>query len=201
MSVLASDYTDGLSEKAIELVFGYLKEAYDNGTNREAREKMHNASCIAAMSFTNAFLGINHSLSHKVGGEFGVAHGRVNAILMPYIIKYNSTPPTKFTSFPKYEHFIADQKYAGISYRMGWASKEASKEDAINILITKVKDLTRSLDIPASLKECDIDEKEFLAKVDEIAERAFEDQCTGANPRLPLVKELKQILIDAYYGN
>ena len=115
VSNMASDYTDGLAEKAVELVFKNLREAYNNGTNKQAREKMHNASTIAGMAFTNAFLGINHSLAHKLGAEFHLPHGRLNAILLPYVIKYNSTKPTKFVSFPKYEYFIADQKYAEIS--------------------------------------------------------------------------------------
>ena len=199
VSVLASDYTDGLSEKAIELVFNYLKKAYDNPTDIEARERMHNASCIAGMSFTNAFLGINHSLAHKLGGEFHVPHGRTNAVLLPYVIKYNSTKPTKFVSFPKYEHFIADEKYAKIAQKMGWKAK--NNEEAIEMLIKKINELMESLEMPKSFKECGVDEQSYMAKVDELADRAFEDQCTTANPRLPLVSELKQILIDAYYGN
>ena len=110
VSNMASDYTDGLAEKAAELVVKYLKTAYDEGTNKNARERMHNASTIAGMAFTNAFLGINHSLAHKMGAEFHLPHGRINAILLPYVIRYNSSKPTKFVSFPKYECFIADEK-------------------------------------------------------------------------------------------
>ena len=198
VSNMASDYTDGLSEKAIELVFKYLKEAYDNGDNKLAREKMHNASTIAGMAFTNAFLGINHSLAHKIGAEFHLPHGRINAILLPYVIKYNSSKPTKFVSFPKYEYFIADEKYAEISKKMGF--KADTKEEAIKSLITEVQKLNEQLNLPKSFKDAGIDEQEFLAKVDMLADRAFEDQCTTANPRLPLVEELKQILLDSYYG-
>ena len=199
VSNMASDYTDGLAEKAVELVFKNLRQAYNDGNDRVAREKMHNASTIAGMAFTNAFLGINHSLAHKLGGEFHLPHGRINAILLPYVIRYNSSKPTKFVSFPKYEYFIADQKYADLSRRMNFPAY--TNEEGVNSLIEEVKKLNADLGIPASFKEQGIDEQEFLAKVDMLADRAFEDQCTTANPRLPLVTELKQILLDSYYGN
>ena len=198
VSNMASDYTDGLAEKAVEIVYKYLPIAYEEGSNKEAREKMHNASCIAGMAFTNAFLGINHSLAHKLGGEFHIAHGRANAILLPYVIKYNSTEPTKFVSFPKYEYFIADQKYANLAKRLGL--KASTTKEGVDALITAIKEMNQKLGIPSTLKEEGIDEKEFLAKLDELADKAFEDQCTTANPRLPLVTELRQILLDAYYG-
>ena len=198
VSVMASDYTDGLAEKAIELVFKYLREAYEHGDDRQAREKMHNASTIAGMAFTNAFLGINHSLAHKLGAEFHLPHGRLNAILLPYVIKYNSLTPTKFVSFPKYEYFIADEKYAQIAKRLNL--KADTTEEGVNSLIEAVKKLNADLNIPKSLQEAGIDEKEFISKIDILADRAFEDQCTTANPRLPLVEELKQILLDSYYG-
>lgn len=199
VSNMASDYTDGLAEKAVELVFKNIREAYNNGSNKEAREKMHNASTIAGMAFTNAFLGINHSLAHKIGAEFHLPHGRINAILLPYVIRYNSQMPTKFVSFPKYEYFIADQKYADLSRRMNFPAY--TNEEGVNSLIEEIKKLNNDLNIPKSFKEAGIDEQEFLAKVDILADRAFEDQCTTANPRLPLVSELKQILLDSYYGN
>lgn len=198
VSNMASDYTDGLAEKAVELVFNYLLEAYEHGDNKVAREKMHNASCIAGMAFTNAFLGINHSLAHKLGAKYHLAHGRANAILLPYVIRYNATKPTKFVSFPKYEYFIADKKYANLARKNGLPA--FTNEEAINSLIAKVRELNEKLEIPKSLQEAGIDEQDFLANVDELADRAFEDQCTTANPRLPLVTELKQILLDAYYG-
>ncbi len=198
VSNMASDYTDGLAEKAIELVFKNLREAYNNGSNKFAREKMHNASTIAGMAFTNAFLGINHSLAHKLGAEFHMAHGRLNAILLPYVIRYNASKPTKFVSFPKYEYFIADQKYADISRRMGFPAY--TNEEGVNSLISEVKKLNDDLGIEKSFKEAGINEEEFLSKIDMLADRAFEDQCTSANPRVPLVTELKEILMDAYYG-
>lgn len=198
VSNMASDYTDGLAEKAIELVFKYLPEAYEDGTNQIAREKMHNASTIAGMAFTNAFLGLNHSIAHKLGGEFGIPHGRANAIILPYVVRYNATKPSKFVSFPKYEYFIADNKYANISRKMGW--KAYGDEEGVNSLIEHIQELMQKLEMPKTIKECGISEDEFLSKLDMLAERAFEDQCTTANPRLPLVTEIKQILLDAYYG-
>ena len=199
VSVMASDYTDGLSEKAVQLVFEYLPKAYENGGDKLAREKMHNASCIAGMSFTNAFLGLNHSIAHKLGGEFHIPHGRANAVILPYVIAYNASKPSKFVSFPKYEYFIADEKYAKLAKMLGLKAKDNA--EGVNSLINAIKELMAKLEMPKSLKECGVDEKEFLAKVDELSDRAFEDQCTTVNPRLPLVTEIKQILLDAYYGN
>ena len=199
VSNMASDYTDGLAEKAVELVFNNLKNAYDNGNDRYSREKMHNASCIAGMAFTNAFLGVCHSMAHKIGAEFHLPHGRINAILLPYVIKYNGVrEPSKFVSFPKYEYYIADKKYANIARRLNL--KASSDEEGVNSLIQAVKDLNESVGIQKSFKDAGIDEQEFLAKVDILADRAFEDQCTTANPRLPLVEEIKDMLINSYYG-
>ena len=198
VSNMASDYTDGLAEKAVELVFQYLEQAYDDGTNKLAREKMHNASTIAGMAFTNAFLGVNHSMAHKIGAEFHLPHGRINAILLPYVVRYNATKPTKFVSFPKYEYFIADKKYSEIAKKAGLKAKTV--EEGISSLIEKIKEMNEHMNIPKSFKDAGIDEQEFLSKVDMLADRAFEDQCTTANPRVPLVSEIKQILLDSYYG-
>ena len=198
VSNMASDYTDGLAEKAVELVFEYLEKSYDDGTNKLAREKMHNASTIAGMAFTNAFLGVNHSIAHKIGAEFHLPHGRINAILLPYVVRYNSTKPTKFVSFPKYEYFIADKKYYEMAKKVGL--KADNVEEGINSLIEKIKEMNEHMNIPKSFKDAGIDENEFLSKVDMLADRAFEDQCTTANPRVPLVSEIKQILLDSYYG-
>jgi len=196
VSVMASDFTDGLTIKAIQLVFEYLPRAYKNGNDKLAREKMHNASCIAGMAFTNAFLGINHSLAHKLGGEFHIPHGRANAILLPHVIEYNASKPSKFTSFPKYETFIADKKYAEIAKALGLPA--STVEEGVNSLIKAIKDLMKELNIPMTISECNVDKKEFIAKVPMLADKAFEDQCTTANPRLPLVKELEEIYIKAY---
>ena len=198
VSNMASDYTDGLAEKAGELVHKYLIRAYENGNDKEAREKVHNASCIAGMAFTNAFLGINHSLAHKLGGEFHIAHGRCNAILLPFVIKYNASTPTKFVSFPKYEYYIADEKYATFAKKIGLEVEDI--EDGVDKLIDMVNRMNEKLGIPKSFQEYGIDEETYMSKIDELANRAFEDQCTTSNPRLPLVTELKKILVDAYYG-
>ena len=198
VSNMASDYTDGLAEKAGELIHKYLLRAYENGNDKEAREKVHNASCIAGMAFTNAFLGVNHSLAHKLGGEFHIAHGRCNAILLPYVIRYNASKPTKFVSFPKYEYYIADEKYANFAKKIGLEVKDT--EDGVEKLIDMVNKMNEKLGIPKSFKEYGIDEETYMNKLDTLANHAFEDQCTTANPRLPLVTELKKILIDAYYG-
>ena len=198
VSNMASDFTDGLAEKAGELIHQYLITAYEQGDDKLAREKVHNASTIAGMAFTNAFLGINHSLAHKLGAEFHISHGRCNAILLPYVIRYNSMEPTKFVSFPKYEHFIADEKYANFAKKIGLEFK--TTEEGIDALINMVNELLEKLDMPKSFKEYGIDEAIYMSKIDDLANKAFEDQCTTANPRLPLVSELKKILIDAYYG-
>ncbi|MFS0863762.1 bifunctional acetaldehyde-CoA/alcohol dehydrogenase [Fredinandcohnia sp. 179-A 10B2 NHS] len=198
VSNMANDYTDGLAMKAIQLVFEYLPIAYHDGSNELAREKMHNASTIAGMAFANAFLGINHSLAHKIGAEFHIAHGRANTILLPHVIKYNATKPTKFSAFPKYEYYIADKRYAEIAKALGLPA--SSTEEGVDSLIKAIIQLARELDIPMSIMDCGISQKEFDRKVDMLAERAFEDQCTTANPRLPLVTELAEIYRQAYVG-
>ncbi len=160
VSVLASDYTDGLALKAIEMVFNYLPRSWEDPTDTIAREKMHNASCIAGMAFTNAFLGINHSLAHKLGGEFHIAHGRANAILLPHVIHYNSQPPTKFTTFPKYAEFIADEKYAQISRFMGFGG--STQEEQVANLVREVRNLIQRVNIPMTIQACGIEEAAFL---------------------------------------
>jgi len=195
---MANDYTDGLAIRAIQLIFEYLPLAYKDGSNELAREKVHNASTIAGMAFANAFLGINHSLAHKLGGEFNIAHGRVNAVLLPHVIRYNALKPTKFVSFPKYEHFIADKRYAEIAKAIDLPAR--TTEEGVESLIKAIYKLADQLDIPMSLAENGIDEKQFNAKIDYLADKAFEDQCTTANPKLPLVTELADVLRQAYKG-
>ena len=200
VSVLASDYTDALALHAIKLVFEYLPRSYKNGAkDPEAREKMHNASTMAGMAFTNAFLGINHSLAHKLGGEFHVVHGRANAILLPHVIEYNgNTNPSKFVLFPKYEKYIAPQKYQEIAKALGL--KASTPEEGVKSLADAVRKLMKEVNIPLTLQETGIKEQEFLNKVDDLAYKAFEDQCTTANPRLPKVTELVDIYKKCYYG-
>lgn len=198
VSCMANDYTDGLAMKAIQLVFEYLPRAYKNGSDEIAREKMHNASTIAGMAFSNAFLGINHSLAHKLGAEFHIAHGRANAVLLPHVIRYNAAKPTKFTAFPKYNHFVADQRYAEIARTLGLPAK--TTEEGVESLIKAIVALAKELDIPMSLKQNGIDAAEFESKIDIMADRAFEDQCTTANPKLPLVSELAEVYRAAFKG-
>ena len=198
---MASDYTDGLAINAIKLVFDYLRDSYDCADPHRralAREKMHNASCIAGMAFTNAFLGINHSLAHKLGGEYHIPHGRANAILLPWVIEYNATKPVKFATWPKYNHFIADQRLATIAQILGLPC--STTEEGVASLIKAVRDLNEYLHIPATIKDAGVDEAVFLAGVDELADKAHSDQCTTANPRYPLVSELKDLYLKAYYG-
>ncbi len=199
VSNMASDYTDGLAMQAIEMVFEYLPRSYKKGADDPvAREKMHNASAIAGMAFTNAFLGLNHSMAHKLGGEYNIPHGRANAILLPYVIAYNAQKPTKFATFPKYEKFIADEKYARIAKHLGVSRK--TEEESVQNLIAAVKDLQKQLNMPASIRECGVDENVFMTRLPELSARAHEDQCTSANPRYPLIAEIQEIFKKAYYG-
>ena len=200
VSILASDYTDALALKAIQLVFEYLPRSYKNGAaDPEAREKMHNASTIAGMAFTNAFLGINHSLAHKLGGEFHIVHGRANAILLPHVIEYNGdTNPSKFVIFPKYEKYIAPQKFQEIARVLGLPA--STPQEGVKSLADAVRKLMKELNMPLTIKELGIDEKLYLSKVEDLAYKAFEDQCTTANPRLPKVAELAELYKKAYYG-
>lgn len=198
VSVMASDYTDGLALHAIEMVFTYLEASYRG--DKLAREKMHNASCIAGMAFTNAFLGLNHSMAHKLGGEFHIPHGRANAILLPYVIRYNATKPTKFASFPKYKEYVADERYAKIARRVGLCDAKTPTAQAVNCLIEGIQKLMRDTERPLSIHDAGIREADFMAKVEELSYKAFEDQCTTANPVYPLVSEIETLYKKAYYG-
>ncbi|MMZ43144.1 Aldehyde-alcohol dehydrogenase [compost metagenome] len=197
VSVMANDYTDGLAIKAIQLVFQYLEQSALTG-DKLAREKMHNASTLAGMAFANAFLGINHSLAHKWGGQYHTAHGRTNAILMPHVIRYNAKKPTKFASFPKYSHFVADERYAEIARILGLPAR--TTEEGVNSLIDAIRKLNKTLGIEESFQQLGFDPKDFESRVDYLADRAFEDQCTTANPKLPLVTELADVYRNAFYG-
>lgn len=198
VSVMASDYTDGLAMQAIEMVFEYLEKSYHG--DKLAREKMHNASCIAGMAFTNAFLGLNHSMAHKLGAECHIPHGRANAILLPYVIKYNATKPTKFASFPKYKEYVADERYAKIARRIGLCNQDTPVPEAVDALIAAIRKLMEATERPLSIGACGVNEAEFMSRVEELSYRAFEDQCTTANPVYPLVSEIKELYTKAYYG-
>lgn len=199
VSVMATDYTDAMALKAIQMVFEYLPESYKSENTpkcREAREKMHNASCIAGMAFANAFLGVNHSLAHKLGSHFNIPHGRANAILLPYVIEYNSKIPSKMVSFSKYKYFVADKKYAQIAKTLGL--KCNSVEEGVRSLIDAIRNLMKELNEPISVEKCGIDKEKYFKNIDKLALEAFDDQCTSANPRLPLVSELEEIYKQIY---
>ena len=199
VSVMATDYTDSMALKAIEMVFKYLPISYKGGDSlecRKAREKMHNASCMAGMAFANAFLGVNHSLAHKLGERFHIPHGRANAILLPYVIEYNSQVPNKFTAFPKYKCFIADKKYCEIAKMLGL--KADTVEEGVKNLIEAIKKLMKDLNEPMSIKECGIDRDEYFSSIKKLSLEAFDDQCTSANPRQPLVSEIEEIYMKIY---
>ena len=200
VSVLASDYTDGLALQAIQMVFKYLPRAVKNGKNDlEAREKMHNASAIAGMAFANAFLGMNHSLAHKIGGIFHTPHGRANAILLPHIIKYNGTVPQKLSTWPKYEHYQANEKYETVAKLLGL--KANTTEEAVNSLAEAVMNLGKEVGIKMNFSEQNIAEEDWNNNLSNIAYMAFEDQCSPANPRVPMVEDMIEILKKAYKGN
>ena len=199
VSVMANDYTDGLCLKAIQLVFKYLPRAVKDGKNDlEAREKMHNAATIAGMAFANAFLGMTHSMAHKVGAEFHTVHGLACSILLPYVIKYNGEVPTKLSCWPKYNHYCADKKYQEIAQLLGLEA--STPEKGVVSLSKAVKDLAADLGLATSFKEIGIDEENFMEHIDRIAYLAYEDQCSPCNPRVPLVEDMKVLLKDAYYG-
>ncbi|MGX7244191.1 bifunctional acetaldehyde-CoA/alcohol dehydrogenase [Enterococcus quebecensis] len=197
VSVMASDYTRGLSLQAIKLVFEHLENSVKR-PDAESREKMHNASTMAGMAFANAFLGICHSVAHKIGGEYGIPHGRTNAILLPHIIRYNAKDPSKHAMFPKYDYFRADTDYADIAKFLGLKGKNTA--ELVGALATAVYDLGVSVGIDMNLKEQGVTKEILDSTVDHMAELAYEDQCTTANPKEPLISELKQIIIDAYNG-
>ena len=207
VSTLANDYTDAMALHAIKLVFKYLPESYATA-DPLAREKMHNASCIAGMAFTNAFLGINHSLAHKLGGEFHIPHGLANAYLLPHVIEYNGeTTPTKFAAWPKYDHYIAPERFKEIAVMLGLVPATATNQEGVKALANAVRELMGKVNVPLSIKEANvqwpktaIDENTYNAALDELAYKAFGDQCTTANPRLPRVGELKHLYKLAYYG-
>lgn len=199
VSVMASDYTDGLALKAIKLVFEYLPRAYKDGTDVVARDHMANASCMAGMAFANAFLGLNHSMAHKLGAYHHLPHGIANAVLLTEVMKYNSAEvPTKMGTFPQYEYPHALARYAEIGRYVGLSGKD--DQEVFDKLIAKLEQLKKDIEIKDSIKAYGIDEKKFLDSLDEMTEQAFNDQCTPANPRYPLMSEMKDLYLKCYYG-
>ena len=197
VSTLASDYTDGLAIQAIKMVFQYLERSYVNGKNDpEAREKMHNASALAGMAFANAFLGMNHSMAHKIGGEFHVPHGRANAILLPYTIRYNGQKPQKLSTWPKYNYYRADERYAELARILGLPC--STIEEGVESYAKACGELGKKVGIKMNFASQGLDRETYMAQVEKLSYLAYEDQCSPANPRVPMVEDMQKILIDAY---
>lgn len=199
-SMMATDYTDGLALKAIKLIFEYLPRAYELGKDdMEARERMANASTLAGMAFANAFLGVCHSMAHKLGAYFHIPHGVANALMIDEVIRFNaSEAPAKMGTFPQYAFPNCKRRYAEIAESLGLGGK--NDDEKIEKLIAKIDELKSIIKLPRTIQEFGVDEKEFLERLDQMTEDAFDDQCTGANPRYPLMKEIKQMYLNAYYG-
>lgn len=199
-SMLATDYTDSLALKAIKMVFENLPSAYENGANDPvARENMANASTMAGMAFANAFLGVCHSMAHKLGAFYDLPHGLANALMINEVIRFNaSEAPTKMGTFPQYDHPHTLARYAEVAEYIGISGK--TDEEKLEGLIAKIEDLKAKVGMKKSIKEYGVDEKEFLDRLDDMVEQAFDDQCTGANPRYPLMSEIKDMYLRAYYG-
>ncbi len=213
VSSMSTDFTNPLALEAARIVFKYLPQAYADGTNKKAREKMHDASTMAGMAFSNAFLGLCHSMAHKLGAAFHVPHGMANALLLTNIIRFNANDnPTKQASFPQYEYPSVISRYARAADYISMAlndtkntdyiatTSKMSMEDKVQALIDGIEKLKKELNIPASIKDWGVDENEFLAQVDELSVKAFDDQCTGSNPRYPLISQIKQLYLDSFYG-
>ncbi len=199
-SMMATDYTDGLAKEALKVIFEYLPRAYENGTTDIiAREKMANAATMAGMAFANAFLGVCHSMAHKLGAFHHLPHGVANALMIDEVIRFNSAEiPTKMGTFPQYEYPHTLRRYAEVAEYLGLKGK--TDEEKVEHLIEKIDELKEKIGIKKTIKEYGIDENDFLMRLDDMVEQAFDDQCTGANPRYPLMSEIKEMYLTAYYG-
>jgi acetaldehyde dehydrogenase/alcohol dehydrogenase len=198
--MMATDYTDALAIGALRTIFEYLPRAYDNGPNDPvAREKVANAATMAGMAFANAFLGVCHSLAHKLGAFHHLPHGIANALMIDEVIRFNaSDAPTKMGTFSQYQYPHARARYAEIADRLGIGGADDGKK--VENLIAAIDDLKDKIGIKKTIAEYDIDEKSFLGSLDAMTEQAFDDQCTGSNPRYPLMEEMKRMYLNAYYG-
>ena len=212
-SSMSTDYTNSLSLEAARIIFKYLPQAYEDGTNKKAREKVHDASTMAGMAFSNAFLGLCHSMAHKLGAQFHVPHGMANALLLTNIIRFNANDnPTKQASFPQYEFPSAISRYARVADYISTPvnnekntdlmdSRNAKTlEEKVELLIDGIEKLKKQLNVPSSIQEWGVSEEDFLAVVDDLSVKAFDDQCTGSNPRYPLISQIKQLYLDSFYG-
>lgn len=199
-SMLATDYTDGLALRSLKMIFEYLPRAYDNGPNDPiAREKMANAATMAGMAFANAFLGVCHSMAHKLGAFHHLPHGIANALMIDEVLRFNAeNVPVKMGTFSQYDHPHTLERYAEITDSLGLGGK--SNEEKLENLIKAIDELKNKIGVKKTIKDYGIDEKDFLDCLDDMTEQAFDDQCTGANPRYPLISEIKQMYLNAYYG-
>lgn len=199
-SMMATDYTDGLAIRSLQMIFEYLPRAYDNGPNDPvAREKMANAATMAGMAFANAFLGVCHSMAHKLGAFHHLPHGIANALMIDEVLRFNAVEvPSKMGTFPQYDHPHTLARYAEVADALGIKGK--NNEEKLENLIKAIDDLKERVGIKKTIKDYGIDEKDFLARLDDMVEQAFDDQCTGTNPRYPLMSEIKQMYLNAYYG-
>ena len=199
-SMMATEYTDALAIESLKNIFKYLPRAYDNGANDpEAREKMANAATMAGMAFANAFLGVCHSMAHKLGAFHHLPHGVANALMINIVLRFNSAEvPVKMGTFPQYDHPHTLERYAKVSRALGFGGN--TDEEALENLIKAIEELKEKIGIKKTIKDYGVDEKDFLDRLDEMTEQAFDDQCTGANPRLPLMSEIKDMYLEAYYG-
>ena len=199
-SMMATDYTDGLALRALKMIFEYLPRAYEKGAeDPEAREKMANAATMAGMAFANAFLGVCHSMAHKLGAFHHIPHGIANALLLDEVLRFNSSEaPEKMGTFPQYEHPHTLERYAEVADYLGLGGN--TNEEKLENLITAIDELKQKIGIKETIRDYGIEEKDFLATLDEMTEQAFDDQCTGSNPRYPLMSEIKQMYLRAYYG-
>ena len=200
VSIMATDYTDGLALRAMKLVFDYLPSAYENGSaDPIAREKMADASCLAGMAFANAFLGINHSMAHKLGAFHHIAHGLANAVILTRVMRYNAVDaPTKMGTFSQYEYPKAKARYVEAAKYCGVTGK--NDDEIFENFIKKIEELKKFIGVKETIALYGVEEKYFLDTLDEMSEQAFNDQCTPANPRYPLISEIKELYLDAYYG-
>jgi acetaldehyde dehydrogenase/alcohol dehydrogenase len=198
-SMMATDYTDGLALRALKMIFTYLPRAYDNGPNDpEAREKMANAATMAGMAFANAFLGVCHSMAHKLGAFHHLPHGVANALMIDEVLRFNSAEvPAKMGTFSQYDHPHTLARYAEVADYLGIKGK--TDREKLDNLIKALDELKAKVGIKPTIRDYVPDEKDFLARLDDMVEQAFDDQCTGANPRYPLMSEIKQMYLNAYY--
>ncbi|MGL6225333.1 MAG: bifunctional acetaldehyde-CoA/alcohol dehydrogenase [Thermoguttaceae bacterium] len=201
VSIMASEYTNALAKEAVRLLFKYLPSCYETPDDEKAREKVHNASTIAGMAFANAFLGLCHSMAHKLGAAFHIPHGLANAFLIGHVIRFNGTSkPTRQGTFSQYKCPEAKERYADLADFLNLTTEKMTPEQRVEVLISAIEQMKKTLEIPGSIQEYGIPEKEFLDRVDELSENAFDDQCTGANPRYPFIQEIKDLYLKAYYG-